>query len=123
MIGALRRGMAVYQSEGTTGPLATIATLATLCLVLPSFTTASPGPVFSATQLAFAVFVQTVRYRDYFLPPLLPSPPDAAPGGTDREAPNIDLAHGAAGAPRPVGAEYPVTASDQRLRGESARPA
>ena len=119
VIGALRRGMAVYQSEGTTGPLATIATLATLCLVLPSFTTASPGPVFSATQLAFAavaslvlyglyVFVQTVRYRDYFLPPLLPSPPDAAPGGTDREAPNIDLAHGSARAPGPPAPHHPA---------------
>ena len=51
VIGALRRGMAVFQSEGTTGPLATVATLATLSLVLPSFTTTRPGPVFSPTQL------------------------------------------------------------------------
>ena len=51
--GALLR-FAVFQSEGTTGPLATVATLATLCLVLPSFTTSTPGPVFSGTQLAFA---------------------------------------------------------------------
>jgi Ca2+:H+ antiporter len=47
--------------------------------VLPSFTTSTPGGEFSGEQLAFAavaslalyglfVFVQTVRYRDYFLP-------------------------------------------------------
>ena len=54
-------------------------TLATLCLVLPTFTTSRPGPEFSPAQLAFAasaslalyglfVLVQTVRHRDYFLP-------------------------------------------------------
>jgi len=89
VIGARRRGMAVFQSEGTTGPLATVATLATLCLVLPSFTTSSPEPTYSPTQLAFAavaslvlyglfVFVQTIGYRDYFLPPVLPDHADAA---------------------------------------------
>jgi Ca2+:H+ antiporter len=80
VIGALRRGMAVYQSEGTTGPLATIATLAALCLVLPSFTTGSPGPVFSATQLAFAAVASLVLYGLFGVRPnrpvprLLPSP-------------------------------------------------
>jgi Ca2+:H+ antiporter len=60
--------------------LATVATLATLTLVLPTFTTTTPGPRFSPEQLAFAavaslalyllfVFVQTVRHRDDFLPP------------------------------------------------------
>ena len=132
VIGALRRGMAVYQSEGTTGPLATIATLAALCLVLPSFTTASPGPVFSPTQLAFAavaslvlyglfVFVQTVRYRDYFLPPPCPpSPPDAGPGGADREAPNLDLAHGAARAPGPAARQHPADTPDSPDTGTAA---
>jgi Ca2+:H+ antiporter len=93
VVAAARRGMAVFQSEGTTGPLATVATLATLCLVLPSFTTSRPGPVFSGTQLAFAavaslllyglfVFVQTIRYRDYFRPPVLTDPTDSGPGRT-----------------------------------------
>jgi Ca2+:H+ antiporter len=59
--------------------LATVATLSTLCLVVPNFTTSSPGPVFSPAQLAFAavtalalyglfVALQTGRHRDYFLP-------------------------------------------------------
>jgi Ca2+:H+ antiporter len=57
-----------------------VITLAALCLVLPTFTTSAPGPTFSSTQLTFAalaavalyvlfVFVQTVRHRDFFLPP------------------------------------------------------
>ena len=79
LIGALRAGVASFNAEGTATALATVATLATLTLVLPTFTTSTPGPEFSAAQLAFAatasialyalfVVVQTVRHRDYFLP-------------------------------------------------------
>ncbi|MFC0002607.1 calcium:proton antiporter [Micromonospora siamensis] len=79
LLGALRRGVAVFNPEGTGGALATVATLATLSLVVPSFTTSRPGPEFSPDQLAFAavaslalyglfVVVQTGRHRDYFLP-------------------------------------------------------
>jgi Ca2+:H+ antiporter len=79
MVGALRRGVASFNAEGTATALATVSTLATLTLVLPRFTTSTPGPEFSAAQLAFAavasvalyglfVVVQTVRHRDYFLP-------------------------------------------------------
>ncbi|WP_280338391.1 calcium:proton antiporter [Nocardia neocaledoniensis] len=79
LVGALRRRIAVFNSEGTGGALATVATLATLSLVLPTFTTSQPGPEFSSAQLAFAavaslalyglfVMVQTVRHRDDFLP-------------------------------------------------------
>ncbi|MTE15920.1 calcium:proton antiporter [Nocardia aurantiaca] len=79
LVGALRRRVAVFNAEGTGAALATVATLATLSLVLPTFTTSEPGPVFSASQLAFAagaslvlygvfVMVQTVRHPDDFLP-------------------------------------------------------
>ncbi|MGK5678044.1 calcium:proton antiporter [Actinoplanes sp. URMC 104] len=79
LIGALRRHVAVFNAEGTGGAFATVATIATLGLVLPSFTTSRPGPQFSPAQLAFAavaslalyalfVTVQTRRHRDYFLP-------------------------------------------------------
>jgi len=68
-----------FNSEGTGAALGVVATLATLTLVLPNFTTSEPGAQFSAPQLAFAaiaslvlygVFVvtQTVRHRDFFLP-------------------------------------------------------
>jgi Ca2+:H+ antiporter len=80
LVGALRRRVASFNAEGTATALATVATLATLSLVLPRFTTSTPGPEFSGPQLAFAAFasvalyalfvvVQTVRHRDYFLPP------------------------------------------------------
>ena len=56
-----------------------MATLATVCLVLPTVTESAPGPEFTPTQLAFAagaslalylafVVTQTVRHRDFFLP-------------------------------------------------------
>jgi Ca2+:H+ antiporter len=78
LIGALRGHVASFNAEGTATALATVATLAVLSLVLPTFTTSAPGPEFTAAQLAFAavasvalyglfVFVQTVRHRDYFV--------------------------------------------------------
>ena len=77
--------------RGTATALSTVLTLTTLSLVLPRFTTSTPGPDFSPVQLAFAaiasltlyvlfVLVQTVRHRDYFLPPA------TADGGPDAEA-------------------------------------
>ena len=77
--GSLRHGLVVFNKEGTGGALATVATLATVCLVLPTFTTSHPGPEFSTPQLAFAavaslllyvlfVLTQTRRHRDFFLP-------------------------------------------------------
>jgi Ca2+:H+ antiporter len=79
LLGALHRRVATFNAEGTGTALATVATLATLSLVLPNFTESRRGPEFSPGQLAFAavasltlyglfVFVQTVRHRDYFLP-------------------------------------------------------
>ncbi|GAB1821136.1 calcium:cation antiporter [Herbidospora sp. RD11066] len=79
LITALRRGTAPFNPEGTGAALATVITLATLSLVLPTFTTSNSGPEFSGPQLAFAavvsiglyvlfVFVQNIRHRDYFLP-------------------------------------------------------
>ena len=79
LVASLREGTAVFNPEGTGAALATVATLATLSLVLPTFTTSKPGPEFSGVQLTFAalsslilyglfVATQTVRHRDYFLP-------------------------------------------------------
>ncbi|MET9955844.1 ionic transporter y4hA [Streptomyces sp. NPDC006339] len=79
LVGALRNRVAVFNAEGSGGALATVCTLATMTLVLPTFTTSHAGPEFSPAQLAFAavaslglygvfVAVQTVRHRDYFLP-------------------------------------------------------
>ena len=77
--GTRRDGVVAFNAEGAGAALATVATLTTLSLVLPNFTTTTPGPVFSAPQLAFAavtalalyglfVALQAGRHRDYFLP-------------------------------------------------------
>ena len=79
LVGALRTRLATFNAEGSATALATVGTLATLTLVVPTFTTSEPGPEFTSGQLAFAavasltlyglfVVVQTVRHRDYFLP-------------------------------------------------------
>jgi Ca2+:H+ antiporter len=79
LVGAYRRREVSFNAEGSGAALATIATLATLGLVVPTFTTSSPGPQFSPPQLAFSavtalalyglfVALQAGRHRDYFLP-------------------------------------------------------
>jgi Ca2+:H+ antiporter len=79
LVGALRRRIAVFNPEGTGSAFATVTAIATLSLVLPTFTTSSPGPQFTPAQLAFAavvslglyllfVAVQTRRHRDDFMP-------------------------------------------------------
>jgi Ca2+:H+ antiporter len=89
LVGARRSSTVSFNAEGAGAALATVATLSTLGLVLPSFTTSTPGPQFSPPQLAFAavtafalyglfVTLQSGRHRDYFLP--------VNPGGKPLEA-------------------------------------
>lgn len=77
--GGIRHREQTFRLEGATSALAALIALTVLSLVLPTFTTTTPGPSYSTSQLAFAavaslalygvfVFVQTVRHRDYFLP-------------------------------------------------------
>ena len=79
LIGSLRYGVTLFNAEGSGALLATVTTLATLSLVLPTFTTSHPGPEFTPSQLMFAavaslglyvvfVFTQTMRHRNFFLP-------------------------------------------------------
>jgi Ca2+:H+ antiporter len=79
LLGSHRYGVTVFHAEGSGVALATLTTLATLSLVLPTFTTTHGGRQFSPGQLAFAavaslglyllfVFTQIVRHRDFFLP-------------------------------------------------------
>lgn len=83
LIKTLKKRTANFKAEGAVGALAVLAALSVLSLVLPTFTTSSAGPTFTSTQLAFAaitslvlyltfVAMQTVRHRDYFLPPARP---------------------------------------------------
>lgn len=79
LLGSLRYGVTLFNPHGSGAALATVTTLATLSLVLPTFTTSQSGPELSPGQLIFAgaaslglyvlfLFTQTVRHRDFFLP-------------------------------------------------------
>ncbi|MEP6998628.1 MAG: ionic transporter y4hA [Betaproteobacteria bacterium] len=88
LVGGLVHHEQSFRAEGSSAGLAALIALATFALVLPVFTTTTPGNTYSDAQLAFAavmsaalwavyVFIQTVRHRDYFLPPVDASSPDA----------------------------------------------
>src|SRR5262245_10201487 len=79
LVGTRGGSVVSFNAEGARASLATVATLSTLGMVVPTFTTSTPGPQFSPPQLAFAavtalvlyglfVVLQTGRHRDYFLP-------------------------------------------------------
>jgi Ca2+:H+ antiporter len=79
LVGARHDGTARFTRTVATATLAALATLLVLTLVLPNYTTSTPGPVYTPSQLGLVatfslilyiifVFVQTVKNRDYFLP-------------------------------------------------------
>jgi len=79
LVGGWRHGEQTFRVQGTGPGLAALVALATMSLVMPTFTTSSPEGTYTESQLAFVavsslalwavfVFVQTVRHRDYFLP-------------------------------------------------------
>jgi Ca2+:H+ antiporter len=80
LVGGLSHHEQSFRLEGTNSALSALVALAGLSLVLPTFTTSSPAGTYTVSQLAFVavsslalwavfVFIQTVRHRDYFLPP------------------------------------------------------
>lgn len=79
LVGASRHRLVAFNASGSGAALATVITLAGVCLVLPGFTVSAQGLQYSTSQLAFAalaslflyagfVFTQTVRHRDFFVP-------------------------------------------------------
>ncbi|MCF3933398.1 ionic transporter y4hA [Acuticoccus sp. M5D2P5] len=90
LVGGLRYHEQNFHIGGASGALVVIGTLATLALILPNYTEAVPGPVYSHAQLivvggaslvlyALFLFVQTVRHREYFLDPDQPHGEHAVP--------------------------------------------
>lgn len=78
VLGGTRHHEQSFQVQGAAAALAVLGTLATLAMVLPNYTEAAFGPVYSPVQLLFIgsvslalyllfVFVQTVRHREFFL--------------------------------------------------------
>jgi Ca2+:H+ antiporter len=102
VVGGIAHHEQTFRLEGAAAALATLIALATLTLVLPAFTTSTSGPSYNGKQLAFAaiaslvlwgvfIFVQTVRHRDYFLPPA------GADAASHAPPPSVQLAWAAFG--------------------------
>jgi len=96
LVGGIVHREQTFRVSGSGAGLAALIVMSTLSLVLPVFTTTTPGGTYSHPQLAFVavtsailwaifVFIQTVRHRDYFLPEAGENDEHAAPP-TDREA-------------------------------------
>lgn len=87
LLGGLAHREQSFRVEGAGAGLAALIVMAALALVLPAFTTSTPGGTYSRSQLGFVagssallwavfVFVQTVRHRDYFIPETSASDPE-----------------------------------------------
>ena len=90
VLGGLRYHEQTYNLQGANAFLAVIVPLAVLCMVLPNFTTATPGPTLSGTQAIFLIVmslalygvflaIQNLRHRAYFIAPDSPNSADATP--------------------------------------------
>ena len=87
LLGGLAHREQTFRVEGAGQGLAALIVMSTLTLVLPVFTTSTPGGTYSRSQLAFVavssavlwaifIFIQTVRHRDYFIPVTDAADPD-----------------------------------------------
>jgi Ca2+:H+ antiporter len=99
LLGGLAHREQTFRVEGAGAGLAALIVMSALTLVLPVFTTSTPGfGTYSGSQLAFVavasavlwaifIFVQTVRHRDYFIPVVDAANPEShAEPPTTREA-------------------------------------
>lgn len=80
LAGGYRHREQFFGQHAVSAALVTLTAISVLTLILPNYTTTIAGPVYSNGQLVFVaivslvlygtfVMVQTVRHRDYFLPP------------------------------------------------------
>src|ERR1700692_1416519 len=90
MAGGLRYREQDVQVAGANLYLSVLIVLATIPLILPSYTLTTPGPIYSAAQLGFVsvvtvilygvfLYTQTVRHRDYFISDAAGAVDDGAP--------------------------------------------
>ncbi len=80
LMGGYRFKEQMFGRYGVSAALVTLTAITALTLILPNYTTSASGPEYTNVQLIFVaivslvlygtfVMVQTVRHRDYFLPP------------------------------------------------------
>lgn len=78
LLGGARHHEQKFRTDAAAAALSVLGTLSVFALILPNYTLATPGPVYSKAQLIFVaiasialyfvfLFVQTIRHRDYFL--------------------------------------------------------
>ena len=90
VLGGLRHHEQTYNLQGANAFLAVIVPLAVLCMVLPNFTAATPGPMLSGMQAVFLIVmsvalygvflaIQNLRHRAYFMAPDSPDSAGASP--------------------------------------------
>ena len=90
VLGGLRHHEQTYNLQGANAFLAVIVPLAVLCMVLPNFTAATPGPTLSGLQAVFLIVmsvalygvflaIQNLRHRAYFMAPDSPDSADGPP--------------------------------------------
>lgn len=88
LLGGLRHSQQTYNLEGARAFLAVIMPVSIFALVLPNFTTSTPGPTLSFLQagvlavfvlLLYAVFlgIQTIRHAGFFRDPAVAEPGNA----------------------------------------------
>lgn len=80
LVGGAKFKEQIFNLSGVSAALITLTAILVLTLILPNYTTSKAGPEYSFTQLFFVaiiclvlygsfVLVQTIRHRDFFLPP------------------------------------------------------
>ncbi len=99
LLGGLRYHEQTYNLQGANAFLAVIVPLAVLSLILPTFTTSSPGPTLSPFQAMFHIVmsvglygvflaIQNLRHRNYFVST---DPEEAAAGPLHAEGEDFGL--------------------------------
>jgi Ca2+:H+ antiporter len=79
VVGAIKHREQEFRTQGAQAYLTVLLPMVSVTLILPNHTVSSPGPYYSAAQLAFVsicclllwlafTFVQTIRNKDYFTP-------------------------------------------------------
>ncbi|HMH22535.1 MAG TPA: hypothetical protein VK563_12200 [Puia sp.] len=93
LFGSFKHREQTFELQGVNAAMAAIIAIAGITMILPNYTTSIPGPQYTSRQLGFVaivtliiygtfVFVQTIKHRDYFLPPVPTSPSADDPAGT-----------------------------------------
>ncbi len=97
LVGGVRFREVGFHAGGTNSLLAVLAVLSTLTMILPNYTTSTPGPTYNTPQLIFAsiaslalyaclFWAQSKTHKDYFE---VPAPTGDMPAGSAHPQPTL----------------------------------